>query len=188
MAVGFPAPGAAESESACLALRNLVSIGAAEGGAQKVKGQNEARPAGLRVSKTSNTSDALPPTRKLAAPTDSCRRPVRGTQLTYLTGVSSATPVSVRRPRQSGKPITGGLAIVPGRGPLGPRGWEEDFRDSYRRSGTMSIQAPATMDLLTNAIESLRVGVEDYQQGDHGRLLAAVRSIHAGILLPIPLP
>lgn len=39
------------------------------------------------------------------------------------------------------------------------------------------------MDLLTNAIESIRVGVEDYQQGDHGRLLAAVRSIHAGILL-----
>ncbi|HYN15719.1 MAG TPA: hypothetical protein VES66_08035 [Terriglobales bacterium] len=39
------------------------------------------------------------------------------------------------------------------------------------------------MDLLTNAIESIRVGVEDYQQGSHGRLLAAVRSIHAGILL-----
>jgi hypothetical protein len=41
----------------------------------------------------------------------------------------------------------------------------------------------STMDLLTNALESIRVGVEDYQQGSHGRLLAAVRSIHAGILL-----
>ncbi len=39
------------------------------------------------------------------------------------------------------------------------------------------------MDLLTNAIESMRAGVEDYEQGSHGRLLAAVRSIHAGILL-----
>jgi hypothetical protein len=39
------------------------------------------------------------------------------------------------------------------------------------------------MDLLTNAIESIRAGVEDYEQGSHGRLLAAVRSIHAGILL-----
>jgi ribosomal protein L37E len=39
------------------------------------------------------------------------------------------------------------------------------------------------MNLLTNAIESIRVGVEDYEDGSHGRLLAAVRSIHAGILL-----
>lgn len=39
------------------------------------------------------------------------------------------------------------------------------------------------MDLLTNAVESIRVGVEDYQQDNQGRLLAAVRSIHAGILL-----
>jgi hypothetical protein len=39
------------------------------------------------------------------------------------------------------------------------------------------------MDLLVNAIESIRVGVEDYQEGSHGRLLAAVRSIHGGILL-----
>lgn len=39
------------------------------------------------------------------------------------------------------------------------------------------------MDLLTNAIESIRVGVEDYEEGSHGRLLAAVRGIHAGILL-----
>jgi hypothetical protein len=41
----------------------------------------------------------------------------------------------------------------------------------------------SNMDLLTNAIESIRAGVEDYQDGSHGRLLAAVRSIHAGILL-----
>lgn len=39
------------------------------------------------------------------------------------------------------------------------------------------------MDLLANAIESIRVGVADYGEGSHGRLLAAVRSIHAGILL-----
>jgi len=39
------------------------------------------------------------------------------------------------------------------------------------------------MDLLTNAIESIRVGIEDYERGSHDRLLAAVRSIHAGILL-----
>ncbi len=39
------------------------------------------------------------------------------------------------------------------------------------------------MDLLTNAIESIRTGVEDYEQGSHGRLLAAVRGIPAGILL-----
>jgi len=39
------------------------------------------------------------------------------------------------------------------------------------------------MDLLTNAIESVRAGVEDYERGSHSRLLAAVRGIHAGILL-----
>lgn len=39
------------------------------------------------------------------------------------------------------------------------------------------------MDLLKNAIESIRVGVEDYAEGSHSRLLAGVRSIHAGILL-----
>jgi ribosomal protein L37E len=39
------------------------------------------------------------------------------------------------------------------------------------------------MDLFTNAIESIRAGVEDYKQDDHSHLLAAVRSIHAGILL-----
>jgi hypothetical protein len=39
------------------------------------------------------------------------------------------------------------------------------------------------MDLLTNAIESLRAGVEDYGRTSHARLLSAVRSIHAGILL-----
>src|SRR5882762_10250264 len=39
------------------------------------------------------------------------------------------------------------------------------------------------MDLLTNAIESIQVGVEDYQSGTRPRLLSAVRNIHAGILL-----
>ena len=39
------------------------------------------------------------------------------------------------------------------------------------------------MDLLTNAIESIQVGVEDYQLGTRPRLLSAVRNIHAGILL-----
>jgi hypothetical protein len=39
------------------------------------------------------------------------------------------------------------------------------------------------VDLLENAVESIKAGVEDYEQGDHGRLLAAVRGIHAGILL-----
>ena len=49
--------------------------------------------------------------------------------------------------------------------------------------GIVTIIGLRTMDLLTNAIESIRVGVEDYEEGSHGRLLAAVRSIHAGILL-----
>jgi hypothetical protein len=39
------------------------------------------------------------------------------------------------------------------------------------------------MDLLTNAIESIQVGVEDYKAGTRPRLLSAVRNIHAGILL-----
>jgi hypothetical protein len=39
------------------------------------------------------------------------------------------------------------------------------------------------MDLLTNAIESIQVGVEDYKTGTRPRLLSAVRNIHAGILL-----
>jgi len=39
------------------------------------------------------------------------------------------------------------------------------------------------MDLLENAVESIRVGVEDFQAGTHARLLSAVRNIHAGILL-----
>jgi len=39
------------------------------------------------------------------------------------------------------------------------------------------------MDLLTNAIESIRLGVQDYKEGSHGRLLTGVRNIHAGILL-----
>ncbi len=39
------------------------------------------------------------------------------------------------------------------------------------------------MDLLTNAIESIQVGVEDYLSGTRPRLLSAVRNIHAGVLL-----
>jgi hypothetical protein len=39
------------------------------------------------------------------------------------------------------------------------------------------------MDLLGHAIESIRLGVEDFQVGTHPRLMAAVRNIHAGILL-----
>ncbi len=39
------------------------------------------------------------------------------------------------------------------------------------------------MDLLANAIESIRLGVEDYEDGSHPRLLSALRNIHAGILL-----
>ena len=36
---------------------------------------------------------------------------------------------------------------------------------------------------LANAIESIQVGIEDWQTGTHPRLLSAVRNIHAGILL-----
>ncbi len=39
------------------------------------------------------------------------------------------------------------------------------------------------MALLDNAIKSIQVGVEDYQNGAEDRLLASVRNIHAGILL-----
>jgi hypothetical protein len=39
------------------------------------------------------------------------------------------------------------------------------------------------MQLIDNAIESIRVGIADYQTGGRPRLLSAVRNIHAGILL-----
>lgn len=39
------------------------------------------------------------------------------------------------------------------------------------------------MDLLTNAVQSIQLGIEDYSSGSHPRLLSAVRNIHAGILL-----
>lgn len=39
------------------------------------------------------------------------------------------------------------------------------------------------MNLLTNAIEAIQVGIEDYKIGSHPRLLAAVRNIYAGLLL-----
>ncbi len=37
--------------------------------------------------------------------------------------------------------------------------------------------------LLQNAVDSIRVGVEDYETGDRVRSLAAVRNLHAGLLL-----
>ncbi len=39
------------------------------------------------------------------------------------------------------------------------------------------------MDLLKNAVASIQLGVADYEDGTRPRLLAAVRNIHAGILL-----
>lgn len=39
------------------------------------------------------------------------------------------------------------------------------------------------MDLLTNAVESIRAGLDDYQTGTRPRLLSAVRNLHAGVLL-----
>jgi hypothetical protein len=39
------------------------------------------------------------------------------------------------------------------------------------------------MDLLTNAVQAIQVGVEDYNTGAPARLLSAVRNIYAGILL-----
>src|SRR5882672_11423174 len=51
-----------------------------------------------------------------------------------------------------------------------------------RQTGRIG-RAENQMDLLTNAIESIQVGVEDYQSGTRPRLLSAVRNIHAGILL-----
>ena len=39
------------------------------------------------------------------------------------------------------------------------------------------------MDLLRNAVESIQVGVEDYEVATHPRLLSAVRNIHAGVVL-----
>ena len=39
------------------------------------------------------------------------------------------------------------------------------------------------MNLLTNAIEAIQVGVEDYKDGSRPRLLASVRNVYAGLLL-----
>ena len=39
------------------------------------------------------------------------------------------------------------------------------------------------MNLLTNAIEAIQVGIEDYNVGSRPRLLAAVRNVYAGLLL-----
>ena len=39
------------------------------------------------------------------------------------------------------------------------------------------------MDLLNNALESIQVGIEDYNVGSPARLRSCVRNIHAGILL-----
>jgi DNA-directed RNA polymerase subunit RPC12/RpoP len=40
-----------------------------------------------------------------------------------------------------------------------------------------------SVNLLTNAVESLQMGVEDYGIGSRPRLLSAIRNIHAGVLL-----
>ena len=37
--------------------------------------------------------------------------------------------------------------------------------------------------LLKNAVDSIRVGVEDYETGKRARVLSAVRNLHAGLLL-----
>ena len=37
--------------------------------------------------------------------------------------------------------------------------------------------------LLANAIDSIRIGVEDYEKGEPARALSAVRNLHAGLLL-----
>lgn len=37
--------------------------------------------------------------------------------------------------------------------------------------------------LLANAIDSIRIGVDDYETGDSARELSAVRNLHAGLLL-----
>ena len=39
------------------------------------------------------------------------------------------------------------------------------------------------MNVLTNGIEAIQIGVEDYKKGSHLRLLAAVRNIYAGLWL-----
>ena len=39
------------------------------------------------------------------------------------------------------------------------------------------------MNLMTNAIEAIQVGVEDYKNGSRRRLLASVRNVYAGLLL-----
>ena len=39
------------------------------------------------------------------------------------------------------------------------------------------------MNLLTNGIESIQVGVQDFETGTRPRLLSSIRNIHAGILL-----
>jgi hypothetical protein len=39
------------------------------------------------------------------------------------------------------------------------------------------------MDLLTNAVQAIQVGIEDYEMDEQPRLLSAVRNIHAGVLL-----
>jgi hypothetical protein len=39
------------------------------------------------------------------------------------------------------------------------------------------------MDLLSNAISSIRLGVEDYRKGSSDRMLSSVRNLHAGVLL-----
>lgn len=53
-----------------------------------------------------------------------------------------------------------------------------EFAATARRA----ILRPA-MSLLDNAVTSLRLALEDYSSSDDGRLLSAIRNLHAGILL-----
>ena len=39
------------------------------------------------------------------------------------------------------------------------------------------------MSLLDNAVGSIQIAIEDFNSNDHRRVLAAIRNLHAGILL-----
>ncbi len=52
------------------------------------------------------------------------------------------------------------------------------------RNVTLQEKAASTMNTIyKNAIESIRIGVEDFNHNDERRLASAVRNLHAGILL-----
>lgn len=51
-------------------------------------------------------------------------------------------------------------------------------------TGTCPRRIPVvSTKLIANAVESIAVGLEDYQSGGKGRLRSTVRNLHAGILL-----